>query len=88
MEYFDRYYVRYESEYLEHDVEGKFMLYDDHVAVVEKLKAEIISLQAEASESQNNLEAAYNNGYDDGRWAGYHELSQDFGVVDKEELTK
>jgi hypothetical protein len=45
MREFDRYYVRYESEYLEHDVEGKFMLVEDHLSIVEKLKAEIKDLE-------------------------------------------
>lgn len=29
------------------------------------------------------IQEAYNKGYDEGRWVGYHELNQDFGVVDK-----
>lgn len=54
---FDRYYVRYESEYLEQDVEGKFMLVEDHLAIVEKLKAEIKDLECHL------LDAMYRIGF-------------------------
>jgi hypothetical protein len=60
---FDRYYVRYESEYLEHDVEGKFMLVEDHLAIVEKLKAEIANLAAVNMYLEIQLEEEYERGY-------------------------
>lgn len=68
------------------DESGKYVKYKKHIAVVEKLKAEIE--QAALARLDEEYQAIYNKGYDDGRWAGYHELNQDFGVVDKEELTK
>lgn len=47
---------------------GEYVKWQDHLEIVDKLKAEI--------------EEAYNRGYDEGRWVGYHELNQDFGVTD------
>lgn len=41
-----RYYVRYESEYLEHDVDGKFMLYEDHLAIVNEMKGIVLELES------------------------------------------
>jgi hypothetical protein len=61
---FDRYYVRYESEYLEHDVEGKFMLVEDHLAIVEKLKAEIERLALERL--NDAYDEIFNKGYQEG----------------------
>jgi hypothetical protein len=57
------------SGYITECEDGEFVSAYDHDRVVEKLKAEIAE--------------AYNKGYDEGRWVGYHELSQDFGVTEK-----
>ncbi len=48
------------------EYDGDWVKYEDYLAIVEKLKVEI--------------ERYYNKGYDEGRWVGYHELNQDFGV--------
>ena len=61
-----RYNVGYMG--LEEHPKGRFVAHGDHLEIVKKLKAEI--------------EEAYNKGYDEGRWVGYHELNQDFGVAD------
>jgi hypothetical protein len=67
MKEFDRYYVRYESEYLEPDVEGKFMLVEDHIVIVERLKDEIEKLALE------RLEESYDDIYNKGYEVGYNE---------------
>lgn len=54
--------------FLKETDDGHWVSYEDHMAVVEKLKSDI--------------EQAYNRGYDDGRWVGYHELNQDFSVAE------
>lgn len=45
--------------------QGRFMLVEDHLAIVDKLKQEL----------QEHLEDAYNKGWDEGHSAGYCEGS-------------
>lgn len=67
----DRYYVRYESEYLEHDVEGKFMLYDDHLAVVQKLEERVRELEDETQQLKRFAQEEASRGAAYGQKVGY-----------------
>jgi hypothetical protein len=48
---------------MEHDSEGKFVEYEDHLAIVEKLKAEIDDLKFELQECRyfEDVRASYEN---------------------------
>lgn len=62
--------------------DGEYVKYEDHLAIVKKLEERIAELESTIQRLEVRGEETYNKGYDDGRWAGYHELTQDFGVAE------